>query len=196
MRYDSGLRGSILSLSILIGGCLAGCVRDPETAECPELAPGDLVVTEIRGPQTPDDRDGPWIELFNASAGAIDLEGMKIRFRRKDGSSEVPVLVRRPVSFGPGEYVVLGLFDDAERPGFAAYGFQNDFHETWLDAAAIDVDTCGERVDLATYDSLPSIGTFSFGGAPDSNQNDDLGQWCTDPSSLGTPGAANIACPP
>ncbi len=174
---------------------LAGCTRDPETRECPDVASGGLVVTEVRGPQDSEDNNGPWIELFNASGTAIDLEGTKVRFRRKDGSDEVPILVRRAVTVNAGEYVVLGLFDDPERPEFADYGFANDFRETWLAAAAVDVETCGERIDVSTYDVLPGSGTFSFGGAPDSDQNDDLSQWCTDLSSLGTPGAANIPCP-
>ncbi|MBS1122585.1 MAG: Por secretion system C-terminal sorting protein [Deltaproteobacteria bacterium] len=176
-------------------GFVAGCARDPEPAECPTVEPGALVVTEVRGPQKPEDQNGPWIELFNASTSSIDLEGTKVRFRRKDGSTEVPILVRRSVVVGPGEYVVLGLFDDSALPAFADYGFGNDFRDTWLAAAAIDVETCGDRVDVATYDALPDTGTFSFGSAPDANQNDDLSQWCTDPSSLGSPRAANIACP-
>jgi hypothetical protein len=173
----------------------AGCTRETETAECPPIEPGALVVTEVRGPQSPEDQNGPWIELNNATPESIDLAGIKVRFRRKDGSSEVDILVRRSVVVEPGAYAVLGVFDDAELPSFADYGFGNDFRVTWLSAAAIDVETCGKRVDVATYDTLPGTGTFSFGGAPDTNQNDDLSQWCTDPSSLGTPRAANIACP-
>ena len=72
----------------------AGCTRDP-VGECAPLDPGDLVVTEFRGDQSPEDTLGTWVELFNASPSTVDLEGVKIRFRKKDGSSEVPILVRR-----------------------------------------------------------------------------------------------------
>ena len=154
------------------------------------------MITEIRGPQSPDDANGPWIELFNATPSAIDLEGIKIRFRKKDGSSEVDVIVRRSVVADPGSYVVLGLFDDTALPDFADYGFAGDFHATWLSAAAVDVGSCDTLVDRATYDSLPKTGTFSLGlMPPDGNLNDDLSKWCTDPASAGTPRAANIACP-
>ena len=46
--------------------CLLGaCARDPVEAICPDVSEGALVVTEVRGPQSPDDADGPWVELFN-----------------------------------------------------------------------------------------------------------------------------------
>ena len=51
---------------------LVGCARDPVDAVCPQLTAGDLVLTEVRGPQNPEDTDGPWIELFNATNDSID----------------------------------------------------------------------------------------------------------------------------
>ncbi|MBA2538711.1 MAG: hypothetical protein H0V17_03675 [Deltaproteobacteria bacterium] len=178
---------------LLVCGCLIGCARDPVDAVCPEIDEGALVVTEVRGPQ--DDQDGPWIEMFNASGATIDLAGTKIRFRRKDGSSEIPVLVRRSLTVGAGEYTVLGLFFDADIPAHVDYGFLDDFEGSWLAAAAIDVETCGARVDLATYDALPAGGTYSLGVAPDADANNLPASWCTDVTVAGTPGAANNACP-
>ena len=188
--------GSILIVICLLAG---GCERDPEEAKCPAIGEGELIITEIRGPQSPEDQNGPWIELFNASGNAIDLEGTKIRFRNKTGSTEIPVLVRRSVSVAAGAYVVLGVFEDIKvlegTPAFADYGFADDFRVTWLGAAAVDVESCGELVDRLIYDALPRTGTFSFGPAPDATMNDDLAKWCTDAASAGTPQAANITCP-
>ncbi|MBA3819428.1 MAG: lamin tail domain-containing protein [Deltaproteobacteria bacterium] len=181
---------------------LAGCTRDPVEQLCPDLGPGDLVVTEVRGPQTPGDGLGEWVELYNASGATVDLRGIRIRFRRKDGSSEVPILVRRSVTVDAGGYAVLGIFDPAMLPDFADYSFATDFTESWLAAAAIDVETCGERIDVATYDALPKQGSFSFTGAmaPDPDKNDDLALWCTDPNMVGTtfpgsPQQPNLSCP-
>jgi hypothetical protein len=174
---------------------LVACTRDPVDAVCPDIVEGNLVVTEVRGPQEPEDTEGPWIEMFNASGGAIDLEGTKIRFRVKDGSSETPVLVRRSLSVAAGDYVVLGLFLDTELPAHVDYGFLDDFSGSWLSAAAIDVETCNMLVDRAIYDVLPDIGTFSLGGDPDAESNNLPTSWCTDTASAGTPGAANTACP-
>lgn len=183
---------------------LASCAREPEEARCPEIGAGALIVTEVRGPQNPADAvNGEWVELYNASGASIDLEGIRIRFRRKDGSSEIPVLVRDNVTVAAGGYAVLGLFlNDASKPAHVDYGFASDFTETWLSAAAIDVESCGTRIDRATYDVLPKMGTFSFTGAqpPNADMNDDLRLWCTNgamtgTSFPGTPRAANPPCP-
>lgn len=173
-----------------------GCVRDPAPAECPAIGVGDLVVTEVRGPQKPEDALGVWIELYNASGATIDLEGTKIRFRKKDGSSEVPVIVRRSVTVAAGAYAVLGLVnDDATRPDYIDYGFATDFHQGFLPAAAVDVEACGTRIDRAVYDVLPDVGTYSLGVAPDETENDVPAAWCTNPTPEGTPGEANPPCP-
>lgn len=180
-----------LALLALLAPVSGGCSRDPAESLCPDVAPGELVVTEVRGPQDP--AAGPWIELYNASGAAVDLEGMKVRFRKRDGSGESAVLVRRSTVVAAGDYAVLGLFTDAARPDHIDYGFAVDYVGTWLSGAAIDVETCGARVDRADYDSLPATGTYAFGGAPDAERNDLPASWCTD--AVGSPGAANPACP-
>lgn len=192
----------LIGSSVVVAGALAvatatGCARDPAPAQCPDLAVGDLVVTELRGPQSPDDALGTWVELYNASGQAIDLEGTKIRFRKKDGSSEVPVLVRRSLPVAAGAYVVLGLVpDDATRPAHIDYGFASDFHVGFLPAAAVDVEACGERIDRATYDVLPKTGTYSLGVTPPTaDANDVPANWCTNATSEGTPKQANPTCP-
>lgn len=180
----------------LLVALAVGCTRDPAPALCPDIGVGDLVVTELRGPQDADESLAPWIELYNASGASIDLEGTRIRFRKKDGSSEVPVIVRRSVTVEAGGYVVLGLVnDDDTRPPYIDYGFAVDFHQGFLAAAAVDVEACGTRIDRAVYDDLPDPGTYSLGVAPDETENDIPASWCTNPSPEGTPQAANPPCP-
>jgi hypothetical protein len=187
---------------VLVLITLTACVRAPEEAICPDLHEGDLVITEIRGPQ--DDALGAWIELYNASGSAIDMGGLTIRFRKKDGSSETDALVRRSLDAAAGNYTVLGLFDDDDtnRPAYVDYGFAGDFHDsTWLAAAAVDVDSCGTLIDRAIYDSLPPMGTYSFGGMPPTADGNDFpAAWCADATDVngafpGTPQQPNIACP-
>ncbi|NVB84863.1 MAG: lamin tail domain-containing protein [Kofleriaceae bacterium] len=192
----------LIGSSVVVAGAFAvataaGCTRDPAPAECPDVAVGDLVVTEFRGPQSPDDALGTWVELYNASGASIDLEGTKLRFRKKDGSSEVPVIVRRSLPVAAGAYVVLGLVpDDATRPSHIDYGFSSDFHVGFLAAAAVDVEACGERIDRATYDVLPKTGTYSLGVTPPTaDANDVPANWCTNATSEGTPKQANPTCP-
>lgn len=178
-----------------------GCVRDPVPAACPGVAVGDLVITEIRGPQTGNDTLGTWIELYNASGGSLDLQGTKVRFRKKDGSSETDVIVRRSLTVAGNAYIVLGLFpDDATKPGYVDYGFSGDFHVGFLAAAAVDVEACGVKIDRASYDVLPTMGTYSLGGAPTADNNDLPTAWCTDSTMAattypGSPQHANTACP-
>ena len=171
------------------------CTRD-SVGECAELAPGDLVITEFRGEQTTEDIDPIWVEVYNASSGTLDLEGVKIRFRKVDGSSEVPILVRRSVTVPAGDYAVLGLISDILRPEYMDYGFGDDFHVGFLAAAAVDIETCGTQIDRARYDNLPKTGTYSFGGTPSAENNDVLTMWCTNDSFNGTPGEMNPPCPP
>jgi len=178
-----------------------GCVRDPAPAECPDIAVGALAVTEIRGSNGSTDTLGIWIELYNTSASTIDLEGIKVRFRKKDGSSETDVLIRRSLPIAAGAYETLGIFDDAMRPAYIDYGMSGDYHTTFLSAAAIDVEACGVRIDRVTYDVLPTMGTYSLGAHPPTADNNDLpAMWCTDATNLagtypGTPQHANLACP-
>src|SRR5438132_13762143 len=100
LRYSRAVR--VIGISVAAVGLTAACARDPLEAKCPTVAVGDIVVTEIRGQQSPDDGSPVWVELYNASTSSIDLEGTKIRFRKKDGSSEVDVLVRRSLPVGAG----------------------------------------------------------------------------------------------
>jgi hypothetical protein len=177
---------------------LGACARDPAPAECPDVAVGDLVVTEIRGPQSAGDTLGVWVELY--SVKAVDLEGTKIRFREKDGSSETDVIVRRSLPVTAGQYVTLGLFDDTTKPVYVDYGMAGDFHASFLAAAAVDVEACGTRIDRVTYDVLPKLGTYSLGGPPSADANDLPASWCTDAATdgttyPGTPQQANHACP-
>ena len=158
-------------------------------------------MTEVSGPQTGFDTVKPWVELYNASGAAIDLYGVKVRFRRIDGSSETQVLVRRPLTAAPGSYTVLGLDDDTDLETYLNYGFASDFHVSWPSSSAVDVEACGTRIDLARYDSLPRTGTFSLGKTPpDATANDLPANWCTDAraTAAGVPGSpqqANAACP-
>jgi hypothetical protein len=180
----------VIGLTVVLA---VGCVRDAAPAECPTLASGELVLTEFAGPKDP---EPTWIEIYNASMGTIDLEGTRIRFRRLDGSSEVPVMVRRSVTVAAGGYVVLGnVNDDETRPAFINYGFALDFHQSFLPAAAVDVQACDVRIDLARYPDLPDVGSYSLGGPPDANRNEDPAAWCINATPGGTPGQPNPPCP-
>lgn len=178
---------------------LPGCARDIADAVCPDVDPGELVVTELRGTQSPSDSLGPWVELYNASGRALDLHGTRLRFRRPTGA-EVAIIVRRATPIAAGGYAVLGMFDDAALPPHADYGFAADYTQTWLASATLDVEACGVQIDRMSYASLPRMGSYSLGGEPDAGRNDTPAAWCTDATMSngafpGSPRTANIVCP-
>jgi len=180
----------VIGLTVVLA---VGCVRDAAPAECPPITTGELVLTEFAAPKEP---EPTWIELYNASSGTVDLLGSKIRFRKLDGSSEVPVIVRRSVSVAAGAYIVLGLVnDDDTKPSYIDYGFALDFHQGFLPAAAVDVQACDARIDVARYNDLPDVGSYSLGGAPDANRNEDPAAWCINATAGGSPRQANPPCP-
>ena len=183
---------------------LLGCERDPRVAVCPELAPGDLIITELRGDQSgSDDEIGEWIELYNASSLTIDLTGVAVVVTRLDGGSDARLVFRREVRVDSGDYVVLGRFFDLPelRPDYVNYGYSEDFDSSLYDTGAIEIFACGTMTDQLVYRNLPSTGTFAFDGAidPDATDNDDANNWCIDeltgdPDATGTPGERNPVC--
>lgn len=204
--------------AVAIGGLQAACAREPITDICPSVSEGDIVVTEVRGAQTGEDAYGQWIELYNASGAAIDLQGLELSLLRVDGGASGSILIRDSVPVDAGGYAVIGRFDPGEGPDFIDYGYvlpcegsSSGCDPKWLDtslydAAAVDVIACGVRIDRAIYRDLPTKGTWSFDGAmspPDATANDDEASWCVDNTEdintatlgyRGTPGEENRPC--
>lgn len=120
---------ALLGSAMLVGGCL----REP--TECLiDLNEGDLVVTEIRGPQSSsDDSRGQWFELYNTTDHALDLMGLRgalrpLRGSPVDGELELTFMVREPLPLEAGAYVVLGTLalDPSRRPE-VDYSINGDF---------------------------------------------------------------------
>ncbi|MBX3155888.1 MAG: lamin tail domain-containing protein [Deltaproteobacteria bacterium] len=175
---------------------LPGCVRDPAPALCPDVVKGELVITEFRGKPSPDDGTKPWVELYNASPGTVDLYGLRVRFRKATGAGENAIIVRRSVEVGAGEYVVLGLSVDENLPPYLDYGFASDYRESWLASSTVQLEACGVEIDRAAYTSLPNSGSYALGvNPPDAEANDNAAAWCNDLAPNGSPRAANRACP-
>jgi hypothetical protein len=201
LGYDTDVRFGSAVLYVLVAGSGAGCVRDPADRICPDIAKGDLVITEIGGPQTGAETLKPFIELFNSSGSSIDLIGVRLRFRRLTGDEIGSFIVRREVTAAAGGYTVLGLDLDVSEEPYLDYGFSVDFHSAWPSAAAVDVYSCDVSIDQVKYDSLPKTGTYSLGTMPPTEEANDLpANWCTDATTNansfpGTPQRANTACP-
>src|SRR5262249_61788322 len=88
-------------LVFIIASLAAACARDPLPEACPDLAVGDLVISEIRGPQSGgSDTLGQWIEIYNASGHVVELQGLSLRMQHLDGSGDVTILVREERQVG------------------------------------------------------------------------------------------------
>lgn len=191
--------------ALLVAG---GCSRDPIDVPCPDIQPGDLVISEVRGAQNPEPGYGEWIEIYNASADAVDLTGLRVDLTKLvDGTAAASILLHDgPTQAAPGSYFVVGSFPAGEEPAHVAYGYGDDFTGVLPSGAAIDIHSCGVLVDRMIYRALPDEGTWSFTGEvdpPDGNENDDEDAWCADLTEdedtprmgiRGTPGEANIPC--
>lgn len=182
---------------------IAACGREPLEWTCPDVDAGELVLTEIRGPQL--EGDAPdWFEVYNASGEELDLRGAHVFIQRLDGSSPRTIIVRdSEVIVGAGEYAVLGNAPRGETPDHIDYGYADDFSVDLYDTAAVEITACGEEIDQVSYRNLPREGSHAFDGAlePDAGENSDRDRWCTDGQLfgdgdlVGTPGASNRECP-
>ena len=109
----------------------AGCSRPPLGGICPALGEGDLVITEIRGPQTGGDNRGQWFEVYNASEETVDLRGLRIEFYDLQGKLPAPgrpMIVRtEEVIVEPGGYVTFGHHEPERVPEFVNYSFITDY---------------------------------------------------------------------
>ncbi|MCA9706618.1 MAG: lamin tail domain-containing protein [Myxococcales bacterium] len=193
--------------SIWLSGsaALGGCAREPEACLL-ELSEGDVVISEIRGPQEGPDSRGEWFELYNASGDRVDLRGLRGVLTNLEGSVELSFLVRESLLVEPDDYVVLGslVIDEARRPELD-YSFNADFRAEARDPlededsgpiplpedeitdprslfanARFELRACDRLVDRVAYAELPTEGTYSLDGStsPSADDNDDPSRWC------------------
>lgn len=198
----------------------SGCSRPPLGEICPDVVEGDLVITEVRGPQTGGDNRGQWFEIYNASESAVDLQGLRVEFFNLQGERpppERPILLRTAdFTVEPRAYVTLGHHEPNTQPEFIDYSFIVDYFtdpneadtddlgfgdditrrpKDLLGAGRIDLTACGVLVDRVRYDRLPSGGTLSLDGAiePTAEANDEPLNFCVnDAPEVLEPGVAPV----
>jgi hypothetical protein len=199
-------RGSIALLAGL--WTAGGCVREPLPCQS-ALEEGDVVVTEIRGPQ--EGTRGEWFELYNTTSEALELRGLRGALQPLEGSAvdgevQLTFLVRDSLVVEAGAYVVLGTLPlDASRRPEVDYSINADFRleptEVELSGGVVELPpdenadpkqlftsarlrlyACDRLIDGFAYLALPELGTLAYDGAatPDADDNDDLSHWCAD----------------
>jgi hypothetical protein len=201
-----------LAVPLIGAGMLSGgCTTEPLDIPCPEIAEGELVVSEMHASQT--GQYGEWLEVYNASSRTIDLQGLRVKVIRLDGGSSTQFLVRSALSLAPEQYIVFGNQpgaggDHVDYDYFSDIASQSTSENPKLlyDTGAIELESCGERIDLLVYRNLPSTGSLVLDGdvPPDAVDNDNEVNWCVDNAEdamseelgiRGTPQEENPICP-
>jgi hypothetical protein len=169
----------------------AACDRDPVDVPCPDVLPGDLVITEL---------SAEWVEIYNASARTAELAGAALTLQSVMGGEPDRILIRsQDVTIAAGAYGVIGR-TAAE---FVDYVYGVDFDDELYENAQIRLEACGVEIDAVVYWGLDDGGTIAYDGNldPDAAGNDNAdvndteSDWCVDTTgALGTPGARNTAC--
>lgn len=217
-RFDRSAAGSLL----IAGLSLVACVRDPLTGVCPDAAPGELILTEIRGPQDGTNRDVQWLELRNLGDQELALGGLRVEFTNLQGEPDGAFFVRDgELVVAPGEAVVLGGGNPAlER--YVDYDYTRDWSSTRDEdedgvpddddgdgepdrsvrdlpgAGYVALESCGVELDRVFVARLPPCGTLFWpeGGAGDRAGGEGWASDCAADmggSHPGTPGEANDA---
>lgn len=173
-------------------------------------APGQLVITEVmKDPSAVADSAGEWIEVYNTTNVAIDIEGWALRDR---GTDNVVLQNGGLGIFVPAHgYLVLAANTSSATNGgvLASAGYDwNLFKLDNADDEVLLVAPGAVEVDAIDYDNgfiwpdTPGRSLSLKAGTLDALLNDDGNNWChgntpihgASPDS-GTPGAANDACP-
>ncbi len=184
---------------------VCGCGRDPLTMEtgCEELSPGDVVITEIHANPDGSDGQGEYIELFNASGGVLELQGLTLVSSREDGTGASEHRFGES-QIDADDYFVLGNAPPESLPAHIDYSYGNTLGNLRNSKAALSI-RCGETViDRVGYASTRDGRALELDGrlTPDSSSNDDASHWCVapetasevSPGNFGTPGSPNSAC--
>jgi len=190
-----------LALLAALAAIAPGCERAPLDPLCPDILPGALAISELRGAQSGGAADpwGQWIEIYNSTGSSISLTGLAVTLRKINGSSEGRILVRSPDATIPAlGYAVLGQFAMGQEPTHVTYGYAGDFPDSLYSAAQVELSSCGRVIDQMVYRSLPTQGTLCLDGTevPDSVANDDESAWCTDAEGTDHPGTPLMRNPP
>lgn len=180
-----------------------------------DLSAGDLVISEIMiNPAAVADSLGEYIEVYNNSGGAVDVEGLYFTNDSSRSAEVTSGVVVTSAEVADGAYFVIGPDSDSATNG----GYSPDATYAWGGASGeFSVGNSGEiigmysdsgetllldEVDFTESDYFGTpVGNSMSLDTPylDEEANDHGGHWCDASTAmtggdLGTPGAANDSC--
>ncbi len=195
----------ILTTALLVVfGLIITTETTPHTAEAsPRLqGPPPLVINEIiQNPAAVSDTNGEWIEIYNPTGGAVDIDGWTIA---DDDFDSHTINNGGPLLVPANGLIVLGRNSDFATNGgvTVAYQYSGYFLGNGSDEVVL-LDGGGIEVDRVNYDNgatFPDPNGASMSLQSPALDNNVGANWCTASTpfgdgDLGTPGAAND-CPP
>jgi hypothetical protein len=166
---------------------------------------GALVISEImNNPAAVTDEFGEWFEIYNTTAAALDLDGVRVLHQPGD---PIGVVIEATVIVPPGGYVVLGRNADTSINGGVmvdyVFGPEVNLNNTY-DYLAIEAPD-GTLIDETAWDELSGLDPDGASRTLDAanlsaTMNDDDANFCEATTWMpsgdyGTPGAPNDMCP-
>jgi hypothetical protein len=168
--------------------------------DCTPLPHRDVVINEVHtDPNAVSDTAGEWLELYNATNSAVDINGWVLRDDDYDAHT---ITAGGALLIQPGQAIALGRDLSTKINGGAsvAYSFDSDFplSDTTDEISLLDADLVPvDRVTWTASRPLPAVPGASASLRDPAADNSDTANWCTSVTTygtwgdLGTPGAAN-----
>ncbi len=188
----------------LSSGMLAGCSDDDDGGPscAAALLPGDLVITEVMPNPDGADDGKEWFEVYNNTAGPLDIGGVTLVYSRTDGTGRKEHVVEKGTLLSAGEYYVFGGVLPVAQPAHVDYAYGDDLGSLTNTGGRLAIECDDTLVDEVVYLEAGDGHSLIYDGAnvPDAVGNDDLEAWCESEEAFDTdffasPGAENEACP-
>ena len=168
-----------------------------------EVLTGELIVTEVmNNPYGVGDEVGEWLEIFNNSDSAINLNGLVVSDNGDDSFTVTESLV-----IPSREHVVFGLSIDTDVNGGVSANFAYTGFVLSNSADEVILSYNGRVIDEMVYSGDLGYGMSAGKSLSldvdkyDFNDNDQAESWCPSPTEFGslgdygTPGEMNPICP-
>lgn len=161
--------------------------------------PGSVIITEfMANPAVLNDNEAEWIELYNTTNSAIDLQNWTIRDAATDNHIISP---GSALMIGPKSHLLLGRSSDPIKNGginpayvYVGFNLNNTGDQIILqNNSGTLVDSVAYGVPVSGYSF--NLDTLKYNAA----DNDIASNWCLstelyESNNYGTPGKINISC--
>ncbi len=183
-------------------GCSANCLKE-------NVAVGSIVITELLvKPKAAQVGAGEWVELYNPSTQAIDLNGWILRDK---GSNLHKINAPAGLWIQPKSYLLLGQGGDPATNGgvkpayvYSAFSLSDPGDDVILEWNKTVIDSFSYVSKDIDLNGWPIIAGYSLSLDPfsiDASANDSSINWCLSKKSwvgsagdFGSPGLANASC--